>query len=137
MKFTTILPENYSIDNINWFFVWHSPDANATSEGIAWSPEGKMYRKQVPDDARRRGTGNPVPARMLGAYARYNDEGQHWQWCPMAEFAAAMAGEVDDPTDQSIEIGHLKAHLRLCEKRLRSESVLLDEFAQEVSEVLE
>jgi len=100
MKFTTEIPANYSTDNINWFFIWHGPDPEAITEGIGWTPEGKMYRKQVPDESRRRGIGMPVPARMLGAYARYNTEGQHWQWCPMAEFAVAMQTALSSPPAQ-------------------------------------
>lgn len=39
--------------------------------------------------------------------------------------------------DQSVLVGQLKAQLRLCEKRLRTEAVILDEYAQEIQGALE
>lgn len=89
--FTRHLPENYDTSP-DWYFVWHSPDPTATTSGHAWDADGKYYTKTSPDDARRRGSGQPVPSSRLGYYARLNSEGQHWSWMPMLAFVQLVEG---------------------------------------------
>lgn len=116
LKFTDVLPPNYDTSN-DWYFVWHSPQPDATTTGYAWDIEGKPYAKTVPDEARVRGTGYPTMASRLGGLARTNREGTtRWKWVPMAEFAAAMEG-TGSATPVSDVLDSYAAHMAELERR--------------------
>lgn len=115
--FTNILPDNYDTSH-DWYFVWHTPDPDATTSGTAWDANGKLYIKIIPDPARQRGTGNPVMAYMLGMYHRFNTEGQKWRWMPMPDFAAWMEGQPAQGAGEDGKVEALRARCRTALNRV-------------------